>query len=199
MTRDELEISISQYLDGTLDDHRRAAVESRLADDPSARAMLAEERALTELLRAEPVPEVQWDRLADSISRAIDDQVEQRVARASWWVRLRVPGGLAVAASALLAMGIAAYVLMHGQSAVVNPASPSNPTHVTVASLTVEGPRSDLPGGPQVTEISIGAGGSYAAKDAALDPYADEIDNRPARVVIASGIEPDQPLPASPF
>jgi anti-sigma factor RsiW len=199
MTRDELEISISQYLDGTLNDDRRAAVEARLADDPAAQAILAQERALTDLLRAEPLPEVRWDRLAESISQAIDVQAEQRVARASGWMRFRMPTGLAVAASALLAIGIAAYVLMHGRSMVVNPASHSQPAHVTVASLTVGGPRADVPGGPEVTEISIGAGGSYAAKDAALDPYADEIDNRPARIVIASGIEPDRPLSASPF
>jgi hypothetical protein len=199
VTRDELEFSISQYLDGTLADEQRPAVEALLAEDPEAQAILAEERALTALLRAEPLPEVRWDRLADSISSAIDEQLEERVARASWWMRFRMPAGLAIAASAAIAIGIAAFVLTHGRSSVVNPGSRPHPNPVAVATLNVEGPQADAPAGPAVTEISIGAGGSYAAKDSALDPYADEIDSRPARVVIASGIEPERPQVGSPF
>jgi anti-sigma factor RsiW len=198
VTRDELDISISQYLDGTLAEEQRPALEARLAADAEAQAILTEDRALTDLLRAERLPEVRWDRLAESISSAIDQQVEERVARASGWMRFRLPAGLAVAASALLAIGLAAYVLTRGRPNSVNPGAQPAPNHVTVATLSVEGPRADVPEGPEVTEISIGAGGQYA-KDSSLDPYADEIDTRPARVVIASGIEPERPLPGSPF
>src|SRR6185437_1220044 len=148
MTRDELEFSISQYLDGTLPEAQRPALEARLAADAEAQAILAEERALTRLLRSEPLPEVRWDRLAESISSAIDEQLDERVARASWWVRFRLPAGLAVAASALLAIGIATYVLMHGNRAVVNPNPGANPNPVAVATLTVEGPQADEPSGP---------------------------------------------------
>lgn len=198
MTRDELEFSISQYLDGTLPEAQRPALEARLAVDAAAQAILAEERALTRLLRSEPLPEVRWDRLAESISSAVDAQLDDRVARASWWVRFRLPAGLAVAASALLAIGIAAYVLMHGRPATLHPGSHATPNHVVIATLTVEGPQADAPGGTVITDVSIGAGGSYA-KDSSLDPYADEIDSRPARVVIASGIEQERPLAGSPF
>ena len=41
MTRDELEFSISQYLDGTLGARERDALDERLATDAEARALLA--------------------------------------------------------------------------------------------------------------------------------------------------------------
>jgi anti-sigma factor RsiW len=198
VTRDELEFSISQYLDGTLPEDQRSALEARLTADADAQAILTEDRALTDLLRSDPLPEVRWDRLAESISSAIDEQLDERVARASRWMRFRLPAGLAVAASALIAIGIAAHLLMHGRSATTNPGSQMTSHHVVVATLTVQGPQEDVPGGPVITDISIAAGGSYA-KDSSLDPYADEIDSRPARIVIASGMEPDRPLAGSPF
>ena len=203
MNRDELEFAISQYLDGTLPEAQRPALEARLADDATAQAILAEDRALTDLLRASgPAPEVRWDRLAESISSAIDEALDARVARASWWMRIRMPAGLAAAACALLAVGIGVHLLTSRNSplggGIGSPAHPGGPGHIVVASISVEGPQEDAPPGPEIAEVSIGAGGSYA-KDASLDPYADEIDNRPARVVIASGIELDRSLPGSPF
>ena len=65
MTPDELEISITQYLDGTLADDEREPLEAHLAEDPAAQALLVGERVLTELLRSQPLPEVRWDRLAE--------------------------------------------------------------------------------------------------------------------------------------
>jgi len=65
--------------------------------------------------------------------------------------------------------------------------------------MVIEGPQEDSPAGPMVTEVSIGPGGTYA-KAPALAPYADEIDSRPTRVVIAAGMpaEAEEP-PTSPF
>jgi len=73
MTRDELEFSISQYLDGTLAAGEAEALEEVLARDAGARAMLAEERQLTALLRAAsgPLPPVRWDALASRIGQAV--------------------------------------------------------------------------------------------------------------------------------
>jgi anti-sigma factor RsiW len=197
MTREELEFSISRYVDGTLPDGDRATVGSRLIDDPEAQALAAEDRALTNLLRSSPLPNVRWDRLAESISQAIDQHLEDQIARASWWMRHRIPAGLAVAASALLAIGIVIRVLAPGRSHVAQPGIKSLGTQ-TVAMLTVEGPHADTAAGPEVTQISIGAGGSYAT-DSALAPYADEIDTRPARIVIASGLTPNQPRAGFPY
>ena len=200
MNRDELEFAISQYLDGTLPESQRPALEARLSDDATAQAILAEDRALTDLLRASsPAPQVRWDRLAESISSAIDEELDARVARASWWMRIRIPAGLAAAACALLAVGIGIHLLSSRNATIGGGGgSPGHPAPITVASIIVQGPQEDAPSGPEVAEVSISAGGSYA-KDASLDPYADEIDNRPARVVIASGIEPERSLPGSPF
>lgn len=198
MTGEDLEFSISQYLDGTLPEDQRAAVEERLEREPEARTLLEQDRRLTDLLRASPLPDVQWDRFADSISGAIDRQLEDRVAEASWWMRLRIPAGLAIAASALLAIGIAIRVLTSGNQ-YPTPRGPDKPPgNQAVAILSVEGPQEDAPAGPAVTQISIGAGGSYA-NASPLAPYVDEIDNRPSRVVIASGLNPDQPPVNFPY
>ena len=64
--------------------------------------------------------------------------------------------------------------------------------------MVIEGPREDQPAGKVVEEISIGPGGSYA-KAPSLAPYAEEIDTRPARVVIAAGVSLEDAPPASPF
>jgi hypothetical protein len=185
VTTDELEISIAGYLDGTLADDERKALEAHLAQDPVAQALLEQERALTDLLRSQPLPKVQWDRLAESISSAIDDQLEQRVEQASWRLRMWSPAGLAMAASVLLAIGVSSYVMLHS-TATTNQAQVSSVAHTQTAMLIVEGPQSDEPDGAVVSQITVAAGGSYA-KDSSLNPYADDIDTRPSRVVIASG------------
>jgi anti-sigma factor RsiW len=195
MATEQLQFSISQYADGTLPEDERIALERLLADDTDAQALLADDRSLTDLLRAGPLPEVRWDRLAESISAAIDEQQEQRIAQASWWMRHRIPSGLALAASILLAVGLSIHFLSPAHSPVANHGPVKNLGTQTVAMLNVQGPQEDAPAGPEVTQISIGAGGSYA-KDSALAPYADEIDNRPSRVVIASGLN-TEPAPAA--
>jgi anti-sigma factor RsiW len=195
MASEQLQFQISQYADGTLPEDHRIELERLLADDTDAQALLADDRSLTDLLRSAPLPAVRWDRLAESISAAIDQQQEQRVAQATWWVRHRLPSGLALAASVLLAIGIAIHFLSPDRSPVAGHGQVKNLGSQSVAMLNVQGPQEDAPAGPEITQISIGAGGSYA-KDSALAPYADEIDNRPSRVVIASGTN-SEPAPAA--
>jgi anti-sigma factor RsiW len=196
MASEQLEFLISQYADGTLGAEERTALEGRLADEAEARRILAEDRSLTDLLRSMPLPEVDWDRLSTSISESIDRELGERVARASWWMRNRIPTGLALAASVFIALGVAIRILLPSRSSAGDRHPLKKLDAQTVAMLNVDGPQEDAPTGPQVTEISIGAGGSYA-HDSALAPYADEIDNRPARIVIASGtnLEPPQAGP----
>ena len=79
MTRDELEFSISQYLDGTLPPEERAALERRLESDPEARATLDEFRALDAALKDAPLPAFDWTKVSTSISAAVEQQ--QFVAR----------------------------------------------------------------------------------------------------------------------
>lgn len=199
MANEQLEFLISQYADGTLPEEQRIEVEGRLADDAATQALLADDRALTDLLRSGPLPHVRWDRLAESISGAIDQQLQQQADRASWWLRHRLPTSLALAASMFIAIGVAIHLLAPQRSHVVAVHSQLRELgSQAVAMLDVQGPQEDVSSGPQVTQISIGAGGSYT-KDSALAPYADEIDNRPARVVIASGMSTEQPSVGFPY
>ena len=193
---DDLEFSISQYVDGTLADEQRAALEALLAGDRDAQALLAEHQAVTQMLRAAPLPEVQWDRLAEVIGAAIDE-APSAASQKSWWAGRKVTAGLALAASVLLAIGIAIHLWLSQN----NGGRPDgNPVKVVASSgiLTVQGPAADRPEGPTVTEISIGPGGEYA-RESTLAPYADEIDSRPSRVIIASGVNPQSAAPIFPY
>jgi hypothetical protein len=130
----------------------------------------------------------------------------ERVERASMVMRMRYTAAVAVAAMVLLAGGLAIHSLLQSSSGNGGPIAHNdggqpklNTGSVSaVAVLTVEGPKADVPQGPAVEEITIGAGGAYAA-DASGSPYADEIDSRPGRVVIASGISPSIDRPQVGF
>ena len=188
MDINELEFSISQYVDGTLPDEARPALEEVLATDSSARALLAQERAMTELLRLAPRPHVQWEEFGDQVSAAIDEQSQVPLAGASFWMRLRTPVALAAAASVLLAIGLAVHMSLGRKGAIgIGTAPVGSQVVVTDVRLSEEEPS----GGPAVIDVSIGPGGRYANDDSPLAPYADEIDSRPARVIIASGIAPE--------
>ena len=195
MTRDDLEFSITQYLDGTLDEESRLALEARLVEDTEARALLEEHRSLTAALRSAPLPQVRWEKLAESISLAIDEETEERAARASWAIRaLRNPALVALAASVVLAAGIAIHFLARGPAG-----QPTPPVQRTMA-LVVEGPQEDQSTAPAVEEVSIGPGGTYAhASSLAL--YADDIDTRPTRIVLAAGttVAAEETVQPSPF
>ena len=194
---DDLEFSISQYLDGTLPQSQRVALEERLASDPEAQAILAEDRALTDALRSMPLPDVQWGRFAESISAHIDRDLEERMDRVSWRLSWRLPTGLAIAASVLLAVGIGVHLWTQPTNSGSGGGGHTGPSEVTQV-LYVEGPQIDRPQGPVVSEISVAAGGSYAS-DPSLSPYDDEMDNRPSRVVIASGVSADRPVNGFPY
>jgi anti-sigma factor RsiW len=196
MTRDELEFSISQYLDGTLDESLKSALEARLSGDAEARAMLEEDRALTAMIRSQPLPDVRWKKLAASIGQAIDEHVEERVTRVSWILRASRQGYVAVAASIVLAAAIAVHFLRTPQEAHPSNVQPPAP----LVALDVQGPQEDQPQGPSVEEVAIGPGGSYAHASS-LAPYADEIDTRPARVVLAAAapVATEQSSQPSPF
>lgn len=189
---EQLEFAISQYIDGTLDEGARTELEGLLAKDPDLQVVLEGHQNLTELLRSVPAPEVRWDSLSEAISLAIDEDLESRARRASWWIQFRVPVGLAAAASIILVVGIWLHYL-------VGPKPTPTPNAVpTLNALIVQGPEADKPQGRQIADVSIGPGGSYA-KEPQLAPYMDQIDIRPARVLMASGITPQQPTGGSPF
>ena len=90
MISEQIQFAISQYLDGTLPEGERAALEARLAADAELRRVLEEYRALHEALRGSMVlPAVKWEKLAERISASveqlaanpIDEQTEYAIAQ----------------------------------------------------------------------------------------------------------------------
>jgi negative regulator of sigma E activity len=168
MSRDELEYAISQYADGTLAPIERPAVEERLATDPEARALLAEHRQFSSLLRNSlPVPEIAWDKLRAQISQAC--AAEPAPVRHFSIRSIGVVRSLAIAAAILLVATVA-FHFRHSTQVVGEPAD-----RMIVNVLQVPG--SD---GPVVEEIQISPSPVYAQMNRA----ADEIVARPTIVLI---------------
>lgn len=180
------EFLISQYADGSISDADRAAMDAILAEDAAARDALAEEQRLTEFLRGSSAPMqlVNWDALAEGISAAVAeaDEPAQSYRLIPQWI----PARLALAASLLIASGIAVSVYMSNHTATV----PTGNHQVAVAKpvLMVTGPLAEAaPNG--VMEVSIGPAPRVAgASDVSL--YSSDLVTRPSRLVIASGINP---------
>src|SRR4051812_11393277 len=77
MSPEQLEFNLSQYLDGTLPPEHLAALEAALATDPRAGALRDEHERLTTLLRARPLPEMDWDELARDFSAVVTGSVDE--------------------------------------------------------------------------------------------------------------------------
>src|SRR5271163_1700788 len=74
MIREELEFRIARYADGDLTEAERLSVESELAGDAEARALLAEYQTLRSAIEeaaGSALPKVHWDRLEQLLSAAI--------------------------------------------------------------------------------------------------------------------------------
>lgn len=214
MTNDELEFSVSQYLDGTLPADERVALEARLASDTEARAVLEEYRELTAALRRvpalDPPPAVRWDQFAERISLAVAEQdrleteQESRRYRIGGWRRVVAP--LAVAASVLVAAAVGWRVYMGetkpdglGQVVkkieVIQPAPAPPETIVIVA--TGETP-SEVAVNSEPIQVAVGPAPA-AESDPGLPRYAGVVA-RPSRVTIASSLAAAQDASsAGPF
>jgi anti-sigma factor RsiW len=194
MTRDELEFSISQYLDGGLGARERDELETRLATDGEARAMFAEYESLQKTLTAAPLPDVRWDALAEHVSAQVARQPmpaqSHRIAR--WFS----PARLAIAASVLIAAGIGFSILRSGPtsdstrakpiSIVVNDEAPTaNPISVSAATPTIE--------------IAIGPSPSTDGGEPVVLRYADTVVQRPSKALIVSAAPAVQDSLLAPF
>lgn len=170
MIDEKMEYALSQYLDGTLPEGERPGVELLLRENAEARETLAQYRRLGTLVAAGtgPLPEMDWDALANQISTAVSHEemapfsvaatetAPARVAPIHWYT---APRAWLVAASLLLACGIAWMALKPSAPA---PLAKSNPpadqTTIAVAQATqmqVLQP-AEMVKGPAVTEIAIG-------------------------------------------
>lgn len=196
MTKDELEFSISQYLDGTLAAAERDALDERLASDAEARAVFAEYQSLQGVLDAAPLPEIRWDQLAAQISSAIarEEMPAQSYKIAQWFSRPRM---WAVAASLVIAAGVAFSVL--------RPANHPTNSIATVPPISIV--RNDVVGtanppttvAPEpTTVIAIGPSPSVGKEPIVLR-YADNVVRRPSKALIVSAAPPAQDSPFVPF
>jgi negative regulator of sigma E activity len=188
METNDLEFSITQYLDGNLPPAEQASLEARIKEDPQAQAMLAEHRRLTAALKAMPLPAVRWDALARSISQAVDAHEEQsaRSYRMPTWVRMAIP--FALAASVLIVVSVAVHYLSRPTN-VATTQKPQISVPESSPSIIVIGPQAEKATGPAVVEVSIGP--SAAAKEEpTVVQYSDDVVSRPSSVTIASGVVP---------
>ena len=196
MTRDELEFSISQYLDGTLADAERDALEVRLAGDVEARALLAEYRAIDAGLKAMPLPAVNWDAFASHVSSAVTD------ADASAHT-YRIGGGyrmtrwLAAAAAVVVAGGVALQMLKPvDRTQPVPPAAEAVVIRIVDEPATADGAIAVADATPLTVEIGPS---DRLSKTPTLRRYAGDIVSRPSQVIIASSVRPAQDSGGSPF
>ena len=191
MTRDELEFSISQYLDGTLGDAQRDALDERLAMDADARALLAEYQSLQGTLVADALPEMDWEALSNRISAAVSREAlpAQSYKINSWFS----PARLAIAASALIAAGIGFSVLRDKQPT-TGPAIAVQPISI-VATTPVSQP-------VQISSdpIRIAIGPSPTVQDEPIIlRYADTVVQRSSKALIVSAAPAGQDTLLTPF
>jgi anti-sigma factor RsiW len=186
VTRDELEFSLSQYLDGTLAEAERAALEERLAGDADARALLAEYQRLDVALKAVPRPAVDYDRLAGHICAAVSEQEEEpaRIYRIGF---VRTMAGLALAASVLIGVGFGIRLLQQNQT---NPTGGrfvvNTPKEIIVVDAHLAAPGAST---QPVEVIAVGPSQQFQDRPG-FAGYYDDIVSRPSQVLIARSGEP---------
>lgn len=189
MTRDELEFSISQYLDGSLAEAEESALENRLATDAEARALLAEYRSLDRVLRASPPPSVDYAALADRITQAVAQQDEPAQSYRLHWVR--TASALAVAACVVIAVGLGIRRLQDdaptgGRSVAVEPHQASVEPKQIVVIDTISRPS---PSTAPVALVSVGPAAT-SPDQPTFARYDEDLLSRPSQVIIArSGYE----------
>jgi anti-sigma factor RsiW len=190
MTRDELEFSNSQYLDGTLGARERDALEEQLATDAEARAIHAEYQSLQGVLDAAPVPAVNWDQFAARISGAVArEEMPAQSYQISRWLK---PARLAIAASVLIAAGIG-FTLIKSRGVDGTKVAGLTPAPTEIVKV-------DPSAAPSTQPITIAIGPSpEAAKETIFVRYDDTVVRRPSKALIVSAAPTAQDNPLTPF
>jgi negative regulator of sigma E activity len=188
MTPDQLEFSISQYIDGALAPLEQAALEEMLATDATARALLEEYRKLDALVKRAPAaPAIEWDRLANQICEFVAREPAPAVRSYTMpWVRAFER--IAVAASVLLvfALGMISY-RSHRHA---EPSRAGGPVQVVVF-----GPQIEPASSPLVQQVAIGP--APAAEETWR--YAEGVVARPSVVLIDRAYGPAQDIDPMPY
>jgi negative regulator of sigma E activity len=191
MTRDELEFSISQYLDGTLAEAERDALETRLGSDAQARAIYAEYESLQRAMIAAPLPAVNWDKFAESISAAVaDEEAPATSYKISAWFQ---PVRLAIAASVALVVG--GLVFMVSRNGENNSTGP-NVAQTPISIVKVDSAEST----PVSTPVSVAIiPPSSTAERPSVVRYAESVVQRPSKALIVSAAPAGQDSSQTPF
>lgn len=192
MTRDELEYTLSQYLDGTLAASDESALEQRLATDESARALLSEFRSLDRALRSSPLPAFDFDALAGAVSAAVAAQDEPAQSYRLHWVR--TAAALALAACVVIAAGVGIRRLQQaptaGNTRFAQTHPRPEPKQVVVLDTASRPSASTAP----IEIVSVGP--SAAPQDRpALARYHEDLLSRPSQVIIARSAYAAQDAP----
>ena len=199
MTQDQLEFSITQYLDGSLPEAERIALMERLEKDPEARELLEEHRRLDNVFARANLPtfplEVFSKQLSEAIAQAPAPEVEPHSLRMPW---VGARSWMAIAASVVIASGLAIAILSHGRNGTA-----SNPAHhemtASAGFVTVTGPVSPVASSSDDVQVSVGPSKAIAG-EATLSRYSADLVMRPAHVMmVASGVNPDQDIDSQPF
>ncbi len=188
---EKLEFAISQYVDGTLENADRQAVEAHLAEDDQARTLHSHLDQLTSAMKSlQSDSAVHWDALTARISASIDRQ-QTRTAQTFKISRWRSAVPLAMAASVLIAAGISISIYLKSPGGNTVP----NAQPVVVAEVT--GPAAEIAANP-VADVQIGPAPTMSA-DAMASHYDDDVVSRPARVIIASSARTDSDVLGLPY
>lgn len=171
---DSLEHRIVQYVDGELPENERQALERDLAGNSVAQRVLTEHRSLEVVLKhAWPLPHVEWDRLAQELSLAIDESEQAQRYSIAYWTRQAAR--VAVAACVVIGIGLTLYLTRPG------------PVPQPVVEVAVAEPQ--RPAGEAVAQVQIGPSEALAASR--FDRYGNGgVVARPSRMTIASGYAP---------
>jgi anti-sigma factor RsiW len=186
MTRDELEFSISQYLDGGLAEEDQAALEALLATDAEARALLADYRRVDLALKSRPLPAVDWDALAGHICAAVADRAEEPA------VSYRIGGfrtmaALALAACVVVGIGLGIRLLQPSQSNPTGGALALKPAKPPVEIVVVDSrPAAPAPSTAPVAAIAVGPSSQLQDRPG-FAGYHDDVISRSAEVLVARG------------
>lgn len=185
MNPHDLEFQISQYVDGQLDAGAAKALEMRLRDDAAARSLLAEYQQVAAVVRDNtPLPAINWNRLAESISTNIESAEEQRIEQ-----RFRMPWmQIASSIAAVAACALIGLFIFRSQDVTVPTDSTVviAPSRIAEVSLATAEPAA----GPRIAEVTI----DMPNDDTALAAMVwDELQPRNTRVVVTAGAPPVMP------
>jgi anti-sigma factor RsiW len=205
MLDEQFEFLLTQYLDGALSEAQAKELESRLAQDPDARALLDSYRKLDQALKSlPPVPEPDWDSNATKIASAIETQGTAIYGRPN---RFRI-GILPAVASALvacllIAVGVIDRVIYHQtqpQSPLTSavhqsPKSSENIRPSVVANAQVLGPQAEPASGPAAAQITLGPPPQTAGDINAYSDVQAVVVVRPrVTIAAATAVADDSPL-----